>query len=141
AKLGACGRFDGADEIFQLHLQYWLALSVAKLDAVERDIDFPGRGYDRVSVPLHGTFVEGVDRGGLSATSGGDDLSSHSLQRGHRAAGQKYAGTFAGEGASHGPADVAGGAVDDGDFVLQEHRIDPSGFRRTWPRSCRERRS
>src|SRR5258707_1283423 len=61
-------------------------------------------------------------RGAAAGAAGGTDLVGQRLELRPGPTRKKYAGTLAGKRAGDGAADRSASAVDDGDFIVQQHR-------------------
>src|SRR5262245_18267189 len=118
-------RADGGDDgplvDGQGHLDQWRALDIAHRDQVERDVEAARVGDDSFGVRVDRILVEGVDLGGGDAPAAGPDLVRQPIQRRLRPPREVDGGPLAREAASDRAPDRAGGAVDDGVLVLEQH--------------------
>jgi hypothetical protein len=94
-------------------------------DGVQDDIDATGLLGHAGRVVLDSIFVERIDLRSLSRSACRHNILGERLYWREVAATQENLCAFTGEGSSHTAADGTSGAVNERDFIFQQHRLLP----------------
>lgn len=111
---------DRKKDVFGLHIDEACALQIAADgDGVEDNVDTPRLAHDGIGMGAHGSFVQRIDLLCLDDAPHRSDLVGHGVDLAQSPAGEKQPRAVAGKLAGGGAAQLAAGAVDDGDLVVQ----------------------